>query len=172
VIEALIVEAKKSTTHLARALARAENDIVAGTLQTELDAVGKHLTALTEERDWLLTYIGQGELTPEEIEMVRHLVAEVRDELANPDFATKRYLVDKLNVRAVLKRQGEERWLEVTCGIALESGHLSFETSTSLETDPYNFPSPSLHLPVSPRPLSSRLGPRPPGQGQSASPQL
>lgn len=140
VVEELIGEAELGVKNLASGLRRAKNETVANVLQDDLDKLGRHLTELNEERAILLAYIGQDELNPEEVAAIKQTVADLRSELQNPDLATKRYLVDRLNVRVELKRDDTSRWLEVTCGIAPAPDRLSIATGTSSGIAPCSLP--------------------------------
>lgn len=159
---ALVTDLIKQTEHgikrLAKAYAEAENDIVAAALQAELKSAGKQVNELNEERELLNSYIVQGEFTPEETETIKKMAAELRAELANPTFETKRYLLDKLDCRVQLRCDEAGRWLDVTCGWTIKPEKLPIESSSE----------PSLSMWMN-WPVPARPTPRP-GANSSSTP--
>jgi len=130
-VQELIAEQERSIRNLSRGLSKAENDTVADVIAKDLQDAGQRLKDLTEERDVLLGYIQQGGLTSDEIETIKRIAAELRAELSEPDFETKRYLIDRLNVRSRLRNDDSGRWLDLTCEIAIEPDNLSVASTST-----------------------------------------
>jgi site-specific DNA recombinase len=116
---------------LANAYAEAENETVAEALNAELKNAGNKLDALEDERARLLVEIDQGKLSPEEIAALKRLSAELREELQDASFETKRNVLDRLNFQAKLHHDDDGRKLKVSCSLVVEPVSLSIETSYS-----------------------------------------
>jgi len=120
---------EQQAKNLAKGLAKAKNETVLNALNDELEKVGKTLGDLVDERELLIAYIGQGEFTPDEVTKIKRIASELREELRSPDFETKRYVIDKLNLRAQLRHDEQGRWLDVTCELKLDLSSLLIDTS-------------------------------------------
>lgn len=67
---------------------------------------------------------------PEEITAVKKMADKLRSKLTSADFEMRRLLIDQLNLRVKLRRDEEDnRWLDVSCGIAAEPESLLITSS-------------------------------------------
>ena len=70
---------------------------------------------------------------PEEITAVKKMADKLRSKLTSADFEMRRLLIDQLNLRVKLRRDEEDnRWLDVSCGIAAEPESLLITSSHCL----------------------------------------
>ncbi len=130
-VDGLLEQIDAKIERLATAYADAEYDMVAAALGRELKTAGKQQEALQEERSVLLAEIEQGRLLPDEIEAIKQFAADLHDELDNTDFKARRYLIDRLNFRAQVKGEGDDRILWAACEITPEAASLSIARSYS-----------------------------------------
>lgn len=105
------------------------NDEASEALSLEIKQAQKKLNALKEEHARLEAQIQQGMLTPEEIALIKQTAAELREELDQADFEAKRFLIDRLNLRATIRHTEEGRMLDVSCELVIEPVSLPIETS-------------------------------------------
>jgi site-specific DNA recombinase len=131
VVEGLAREAEQGVENLSRAVARAKSEIAAKVLEDDLEKLSNQLLKLREEQVVLKNYIAQGELTDDEIAMLKKMAADIRDELQQDDFESKRYLIRRLGLKSQLLRDDTGRWLEIVCGLALRPQLLPVEALSS-----------------------------------------
>jgi hypothetical protein len=70
------------------------------------------------ERNILLAELEQTEITPDMRKMILSLAVEIRDKISNPDFDTKRTILDNLDVTAQLQMGEEEPCVKIVCAIS------------------------------------------------------
>ena len=133
-MKALIIEADQGLANLTAALKRAKYEVVVKQIDDDIDRLGKHLSDLLEERALLLAYIGQGELTPDEIANVKRIAADLGEELIDPDFEAKRFIIDRLHLRVTLRHDASGRWADATCEPFAETDLGSFPIVNSSST--------------------------------------
>ncbi len=130
IVEDLLSQLEKKIRRLAAAYGEAEDDEVASALNFELKQAGRERSELIEEQARLVAKIGLNTLTPEEIETIKRTAAELREEIDEADFATKRLMVDKINVQVQVQYDDEgRRQLKATCEIKMDPDYLSVEQS-------------------------------------------
>jgi site-specific DNA recombinase len=116
-IDGLIENRRRSIDRLISELGDEENEVIKDALKTRVKFLGKEIESLTGERDSLFAELSHRSISPELEAEVLRIAAEIRVELDAPDFETRRYLLDKLNVQAVFQADDTGRWLDVKCGI-------------------------------------------------------
>lgn len=120
-VERLIDARRRNLERLVSELGDEDNDAIRDALKSRVKILGKEIESLQVERDALAVELAQVDISPELEAEIIDLAAEIRAELGDyADFEAKRFLLDKLNVRAVFIYEGDERRLDVTCGIAPE----------------------------------------------------
>lgn len=129
----LLADYDKRIKRLARGIAEAEIETVAEALQVELKLAGQQREELAEEKSILCAELGQGDLTPEDVAAIKRIAAELRAELADADYQARRFLIDRLDLRLQLRRDEAGRWMDATCGIALNSASLPLAVGISQE---------------------------------------
>jgi site-specific DNA recombinase len=116
-IDSLIDKRRTAIERLVSELGEEENETIKEAVKTRVKLLGKEIESLTGERDSLAAELAQVQVSPELEAEVLRIAAELREELDAPDFETKRYLLDKLNVQVVFQANDTGRWLDVKCGI-------------------------------------------------------
>jgi hypothetical protein len=61
--------------------------------------------------------LAQGQLLPEDEARILELAAEPHAGILAADFETKRYLLERLDVRGVLREDDASRWLDTNCAV-------------------------------------------------------
>jgi hypothetical protein len=97
-----------------------DEETVIDAIKSEMRQQAKERDSLAGERLSLTAELSQVQISPELETEVLRIAAELREELGEADYETKRYLLDKLNFEAVFQDQNGERWLDVKCGIVPE----------------------------------------------------
>jgi hypothetical protein len=120
VVHDLVDQAEKKIKRLASAIANVDDETAVSALQAELRIASKEKVSLTEELDRLTIELEQDELSERSIEAINARVEQVRRELENPTFETKRGLLDDLDVQTRLVREGDKRFLGVSCVLTPE----------------------------------------------------
>lgn len=129
-IDEMTEKAERKIKRLASAFAEAEDDLTADALKAQMKLSGKERDSLTATRDTLLAELTGMDLTPAKEEQLRVLVRKIRGRLDFADFEQKRELMDLIDLRARLERdEAGLRWIHITCGLVLETGRLSVESS-------------------------------------------
>jgi site-specific DNA recombinase len=114
-VKKMIGETEKGIAGLAERVSKAEKEgqaKVANALEAQMRTDARSLEALTEERDRLTAELSQLELSPEDEAEIIRKAAKLRAGMADADFETRRYFLDRLDVQLKLK-EGER--LNVTC---------------------------------------------------------
>ena len=101
-----------------KAYVDAENDTLAALYDAELKQASKEKESLDSVRDVLNTELSQG-LDAESKAMIRQVASNIRLGIDDPDFATKREVIEALNVQVHLLPDdgGSEREVKITCEI-------------------------------------------------------
>ena len=132
------------------------------------------IEALQNERSSFLEMVENRRLTEDEIESIRRFAAEVREgiDTVEMDFASRRHLIETLNVEAVLAIEDDEQVLYVHCRI----GEAVFCLASDATCDscrcrnlPQALPCPAGSAPARGR-RRSRSGCRPGAPGRRAPP--
>jgi site-specific DNA recombinase len=118
-INILRAELERQTSALVEALMEATHDDVSATIRNQLKNLGRQLDGLDKERSRLRAEIEMGALNEEELAIVRQVAQKLRTRLKGVDIAARRRLLEELQVQVRLDRDGEERYLVVSCGLSL-----------------------------------------------------
>lgn len=89
--------------------------MVLSALRTEVRSTAKQQEVLIQERNILLAELEQTEVTPDMRKMILSFAAEIREEISNPDFDTKRTILD---VTTQLQMDEEEPCVKIVCAIS------------------------------------------------------
>jgi site-specific DNA recombinase len=120
-VNSVIAKAEAKIKRLMNAFGDETDKTVLSELKANVKSATKEKSDLIVERDNLIAELNQGNLTAEDRAAVLFTAAQIRQELIDPDFETKRFILSRLNVRVKLRRdENNLLWLDVTCGIANE----------------------------------------------------
>lgn len=114
-LQELLIQTQSKVARLATAYAEASNDIVAGALKIELNKAGRDQAMIQDEIKRLQAKLDLNKITPEEIELIKQIARQLRTELHNADFETKRLLVDKIDLHVKLTKNESGRALSISC---------------------------------------------------------
>lgn len=133
-VNAMIEKSSRKIKRLTQTLVDLDDDDenheeASETISFELKQVSKKSNALKEEKARLEAQIQQEALSPEEIVLIKRTVAQLREELDEADFETKRFLLDRLNFQVTLRHTEEGRMLDASCELTAEPASLSIEPS-------------------------------------------
>lgn len=141
-MQELIVKTEQKVKRLVSVLGDADEMLV-DTINAEIKIAQQQRQELTHEAEHLSSELAEDDLTPEQVERVKQIAAEIRQGLAEADFETKRYLLDRLNVMAQVRTDDTGRWLDLTCGFNLKVEDLQITSQSNPVA------APSLPLPFS-----------------------
>lgn len=116
-LDELIGEAQAKIERWLNSFGNEADAYVRDTVQAKIRETARVRDDLTAERELLAAELGQGALQPEEEQHIVDLAAEFRAGLGEADYATKRYLLDRLDVRGLLVEDAAGRWLDCTCAV-------------------------------------------------------
>jgi hypothetical protein len=120
-IEDLIVKAERKIKRLAAEIANAEDETVLDALRGELKAASKQKESLVVECGLLEAEVAQRVISPEQLETVGRLAAQIRARLSpEPSFEQKMTLLDLLDVRGTVRRADDGLYLDCTCALSLD----------------------------------------------------
>jgi site-specific DNA recombinase len=115
--EGLIDTRRRSVELLISELGDEESETIRDALKARLKMLDKEIESLQAEANSIKAELSHVEVSPElEAEILR-IAGELREELGEADYETKRYLFDKLNLQVIFQDQDGERWLDAKCGI-------------------------------------------------------
>lgn len=128
-VQELIPEIESSIKGLVGDLAALKDvsDIARDTIREHIKDKGKLLSSLTEERDRLAAVLERLELTPEVEARILADAAKLRGGMHKANHQTKRFYLDRLDLRAQLREDDAGRWLDVTCGLTLDPAPVRIE---------------------------------------------
>jgi hypothetical protein len=72
---------------------------------------------LFKEAERLRAEIGQSKISPETRKRIKETVREVQGRLDHATFAPKRFIINKLEFEAVVRKDDTGRWLDVSWGL-------------------------------------------------------
>ena len=148
-IDDLIAKAERKVKRLAAAFAAESDDIIATAYQAEMKTAAREREVLAIERQELVTMMTAGRLSVSDRQMVLRAAEDIRHKLGTLSFEQKRVLLNLLDVRVELTRQGDDRCLKVTCGMKLTPDGKPEQTSLRLSSLGQKFSSTTTTSPPS-----------------------
>lgn len=131
--EELIAKTAKTIERLARALAKAEDEIEAEALQGQIRLAGQQRSALTIRQESLQAQLTQGALTQADLDAVEALASQIRRKMEDPPIERKRSLLHALGVQIQLLWKDGIRGIECISSLDLEQ-HKETQNRTSAGT--------------------------------------
>jgi site-specific DNA recombinase len=118
-INNLHAQLERQASDLVAALMEATNETVSTTVRNQLKSLGQQLNGLEKERGRLQAEIDMGTLNEQELTIARQVAEKLQERLQGANIEAKRRLLDELQVQVRLDREGDERYLVVSCGLSL-----------------------------------------------------
>jgi site-specific DNA recombinase len=124
-VEGLIEKADKKIQKLVSAFADDdavdeddENAAVANAVKAEIKTANNRRKAFLAERDRLLAELAQGEISDEAREGIRGRIGEILGAVHRATYADKRFVIEKLDVKAQIRHSPKGCRLQVSCALA------------------------------------------------------
>jgi site-specific DNA recombinase len=119
-VEEFIRKAEKKLRRFMDQFADVDDEDVLETIQGEITRTAKEKASFEADRKKLLADLAQRSITPDQEEQLLKVAAELREELDYPDYETKRYIMNRLNLQVVYHENEERRWLVASCGLSAD----------------------------------------------------
>jgi len=119
-INKLLDETERKVGRLVAELGNQEDEDIVSAIRKELNTTARLKKDLIAERQRLEAELSQGALSPEMEANILAVAEKLRLRLLEPDYSTKRLLLDVLNVVVTFRASETGRWLDVTCAIRPE----------------------------------------------------
>lgn len=107
-----------------------EEQVVLDLVQDEISRTAKEKASFEADRKKLQAELAQRSITPDQEEELLRIAAELREELDFPDYETKKYILDRLNLQVVFHSEGERRWLVASCSLSAEPKEIRLRPSS------------------------------------------
>jgi site-specific DNA recombinase len=131
-VKELVEQRTKAVERLISDLGEEDNETIRDALKSKLKAIGREVESLQQEMKQIGSELAQSEIMPGLEEQVLEIAAEIREELDEPDYETKRFILNRLNVSVVYNTSDTARWLDVKCGIAAEAKKLCLTSQNGM----------------------------------------
>lgn len=116
-ISSLVEKSELKIRRLMSAFANEDDETVAVELRAAVKTASKEKEMLEVERNGLELDLAQQTLSEEDKAAVLETAAQIRQGLVDPDFDTKLFVLDRLDVHAQLHRDETGEWFDVSCAI-------------------------------------------------------
>lgn len=90
-------------------------------IRRQIDELGKRREVLDAEAGDLAADLGQAQVSEADRAILRGVAAQLRDGLDDADYETVRYILGRLNVKAVYRVDTAGEWLDVRCEFQAEN---------------------------------------------------
>jgi hypothetical protein len=117
-VEKLIESTDNKIRRLVRDLSDEDDEILRAVVKGEVKNMTRQREGLVKESETLHANIEQSSISDETRDRIKATIREVRAKLAHATFAQKRFIVNKLEVEAVVREDAEGRWLDVSWGVS------------------------------------------------------
>jgi site-specific DNA recombinase len=117
-IEVLLKLCDTTIARLISDFAHESNEVLQAAAKIEARREATKRDGLVKERDALQAELAQADFSLEMQQRIKTTIAEVRGKVHGATYAKKRYIMDKLDVKLVLRNDKSGRWIDGTCGIA------------------------------------------------------
>ena len=118
-LESLVSDAERKVKRLVKAFSEEDDDLIAEALRAEMKAAGRIKDALVIEERVLRIEIEQGLLSEADLQAITAMARQIRGNLAEPDFLTKRAVMHALEVKVELVWRDGRRCLKCSCNLTL-----------------------------------------------------
>jgi hypothetical protein len=119
-VEEFIQKAERKVRRLMDQFADVEDEDVLETIQIEIARTAKEKASFEADRKKLLADLAQRSIAPDMEEQLLKVAAELREELDYPDYETKRFIMNRLNLQVVYHEDENRRWLVASCGLSAD----------------------------------------------------
>ncbi len=117
-IDVLLKQCDAAIARLISDFAREDNETLQAAAKIQARREATKREGLVKERDALCAELAQADFSPETQQRIKTTVAEVKGKVQDANHAKKRYIMDKLDVKLVLRNDESGRRIDGTCGIA------------------------------------------------------
>ena len=109
-----------------------EDEFTRNIFQEKIKENTEVLKELQKGQEHLEAELAQVELTEDFRQEIKAMAAQVHDKLSDATFENKLAVMDKLDLRAVFRCEGEERWLDLTCNLSPKDLSYDLQENESL----------------------------------------
>ena len=130
-IQASVEQRKLKIERLIDQLGDSDSEDVRAVLKEKVKTISNEIDALRKEAKSLEVEMRKQLITAETKAEIFEIAQELREELDNPDYESKRFLLDKLNVEAVYRYEDGQKWIDVRCGLVPDWRSVVIESNPS-----------------------------------------